>query len=228
MVKSKKMSKTSIAVIVLALLLVLSLVMGMTGAWFTAKTDNGEGISIQFGVISMDAEGSEVAFKRGNAALAPDEDYLMPGDKVNVELSVENTGYEAVYYAVNLEINGTAADVDPHWYVVVSGELVELTTSNIQTLDAEDTLEIDASILLDGDLVYGNEYQDTTVTVAYEVRFLQTTNLDATDDAAKIVAILTGDSTNDYDYTGAWIEEDDLLPGVGTEVIPVGPVTPGE
>ena len=37
MVKSKKMSKTGIAVIVLAILLVLSMVMGLTGAWFTDK-----------------------------------------------------------------------------------------------------------------------------------------------------------------------------------------------
>ena len=35
MVKSKKMSKTSIAVIVLAIMLVLSLVLGLTGAWYT-------------------------------------------------------------------------------------------------------------------------------------------------------------------------------------------------
>ena len=35
MVNSKKMSKSSIAVIVLSILLVLSLILGFTGAWFT-------------------------------------------------------------------------------------------------------------------------------------------------------------------------------------------------
>ena len=37
MVKSKKMSKGSLAIIILAVLLVLSMVLGLTGAWFTDK-----------------------------------------------------------------------------------------------------------------------------------------------------------------------------------------------
>jgi hypothetical protein len=39
MVKSKKMSKGSLAVIILAVLLVLSMILGLTGAWFTDKAN---------------------------------------------------------------------------------------------------------------------------------------------------------------------------------------------
>ena len=80
MVKSKKMSKTSIAVIVLALLLVLSLVMGMTGAWFTDYKTGSQPQSINFGNIDIDAEVTEIA--AGNWAFA------LPGDTASLAGSV--------------------------------------------------------------------------------------------------------------------------------------------
>jgi len=53
MVKSKKMSKTSIAVIVLAILLVLSLCLGITGAWFTdQETAGSNSINMKFGTVN--------------------------------------------------------------------------------------------------------------------------------------------------------------------------------
>ena len=54
MVKEKKLTKSSIAIIVLALLLVASLIMGMTGAWFTDKADGQTSRTLTFGQIDVD------------------------------------------------------------------------------------------------------------------------------------------------------------------------------
>ena len=78
MVKSKKMSKTSIAVIVLALLLVLSMIMGLTGAWFT-KSHSAETAgagSITFGNIAT----ASVSLSETAGVYAVDEDHVLPGD----------------------------------------------------------------------------------------------------------------------------------------------------
>ena len=54
MVKSKKMSKGSLAVIILAVLLVLSMVLGLTGAWFTSKGEDKTGTGTNtFGKVSI-------------------------------------------------------------------------------------------------------------------------------------------------------------------------------
>ena len=57
MVKSKKMSKGSLAVIILAVLLVLSMVLGLTGAWFTSKVNDKTGNDEKtFGVVNIGAD----------------------------------------------------------------------------------------------------------------------------------------------------------------------------
>ena len=53
MVKSKKMSKGSLAVIILAVLLVLSMVLGLTGAWFTSKDEKNGTTDVAFTVLDV-------------------------------------------------------------------------------------------------------------------------------------------------------------------------------
>ena len=76
------MSKTSIAVIVLALLLVLSLVMGMTGAWFTAQKNDSANNAISFGKVGINA----------TETLASTTADFLPGDQVGYELEVDPAG----------------------------------------------------------------------------------------------------------------------------------------
>ena len=92
MVKSKKMSKTSIAVIILALLLVLSMVLGLTGAWFTRSdsgTDTGNQTELRFGTVGpinisvgsttwSDINGESPTQLDGETART----LFMPGDKL--------------------------------------------------------------------------------------------------------------------------------------------------
>ena len=53
MVKNKKLSKSSVAIIVLALLLIASLVMGMTGAWFTDSHKITNDTQLTFGEVKV-------------------------------------------------------------------------------------------------------------------------------------------------------------------------------
>ena len=104
MVKSKKMSKTSIAVIVLSLLLVLSMVLSLTGAWFTNTdnaSDSGQGANVVFGtfgdvsIVLTNAEWNEHV--DGAEELTPvntaSRTYYMPGDEV------KSTGLQIAYNA---------------------------------------------------------------------------------------------------------------------------------
>ena len=119
MVKSKKMSKTSIAVIILALLLVLSMVLGLTGAWFTQsdKTDSTLSNELKFGVIgSVTVEATDIVHERWDATLNNGEgdwaditeesgSVVMPGDKVTaggliITHDDTNVTEEEVYFLI--------------------------------------------------------------------------------------------------------------------------------
>jgi flagellar basal body-associated protein FliL len=106
MVKSKKMSKSSIAIIVLALLLVLSMVMGLTGAWFTDKAghDNGAGASLYFGTVDIDLTNTPAGVwtKQGIQQGATVEE-LVPGSEYVITLKFENVGTEDVFFNVSKE-----------------------------------------------------------------------------------------------------------------------------
>ena len=93
MVNSKKMSKSSVAVIVLAILLVISMILGLTGAWFAAKGEAIEGsdgsLNIRDGwmTVSVEAAGTSTLYatRAGEGEEAIPNTEVMPGDWVYVE-----------------------------------------------------------------------------------------------------------------------------------------------
>ena len=87
MVNSKKMSKSSIAVIVLSIFLVLSLILGFTGAWFTDKKEGGTE-TVTMGTIDISTSDAKVAVSK-------DVELNMPGDKITIAGQVKNTGEKA-------------------------------------------------------------------------------------------------------------------------------------
>jgi hypothetical protein len=125
MVKQKKMSKTSIAVIVLALLLVLSLIMGMTGAWFTSKYDS-QGAAqdnIGFGKVLIKGAGEaeiKVNTYEGNVGLMVDGDTIEVSDNITVtNESTVKTLYivdKAFTVTVNAGAGFDAADL-ARWFL---------------------------------------------------------------------------------------------------------------
>ena len=170
MVKNKKMSKTSIAVIVLALLLVFSLVMGMTGAWFTDKADNSSsGVELTFGTVVLDVDtddfGDVTRVSNTAGAVAGD---LMPGDTVSYALTVDGaSGCEDFWFAVVINTEGAAADME-------SG-LNDLTTADVKSWTGS-AVAVSGSLLLTG-ATYGNAYQGQTLTLTYTVVAVQKANV---------------------------------------------------
>ena len=117
MVKSKKMSKTSIAVIILSLLLVLSMVLSLTGAWFTAGNkaiDPGQGSNVHFGTFgNVTVTLSAAEWKEHNQTTGALQnvdtsarDYYMPGDLVTstgVKFEYEGGSEGKVYYLIGMQ-----------------------------------------------------------------------------------------------------------------------------
>ena len=90
MVKSKKMSKTGIAVIVMAILLVLSMIMGLTGAWYTAESNAAGQQSTNIVLrdrwlsLTLSAANGAVQTYRKDKTTSVDPDEVMPGDYIKI------------------------------------------------------------------------------------------------------------------------------------------------
>ena len=101
------MSKGSLAVIILAVLLVLSMVLGLTGAWFTDKangkdeTNNGTFGTVTITQSSADGDWGSVWAKKSTGAV---EGKILPGSKLTVKGGTVTLGSECVksYVLINL------------------------------------------------------------------------------------------------------------------------------
>ena len=101
MVKSKKLSRGSLAVLLLALLLALSMVVGMTGAWFTDKSAGTDNDVLQFGTVALSADVTpNFVYTQANILKTVDGDsFSIDGGTVN------NVSDVAVYYAYRYELD---------------------------------------------------------------------------------------------------------------------------
>ena len=140
MVKNKKLSKSSVAIIVLALLLIASLVMGMTGAWFTSQKETGNNETLKFGVIKVTPSGGAI-----EAAQEVDLDAFLPGDALNVGAATIANNDEDAYvlyryqlvleYALDADEDGS---FEGETYVPLSISDLKVSTAN----DADAWLEL--------------------------------------------------------------------------------------
>ena len=186
MVKSKKMSKTSIAVIVLAILLVLSMVMGLTGAWFTAKQADTTGKTLNFGEVAL---GTTVVTDFGTVshrAGSTDTTYesgvdIMPGDTVHYDLKVvKGDSSEDFYYIVIINVvsvDGTLT-LDSGYGVGSAAAVVYNTLNNNGTKAENKDGTVAGSFELDGDY-YNDDWQGKSIKITWEVRAIQMANLTA-------------------------------------------------
>ncbi|MGN1213100.1 MAG: hypothetical protein ACI4TZ_03560 [Christensenellales bacterium] len=113
MVNSKKMSKSSIAVIVLSILLVLSMILGLTGAWFTASTDGIDGSANgNFGTV--DIAQSEDAYKAtwSQTSTGTVEGKLLPGSKLTLSGGTVTAAAGTVKSYVMIKITDLVVKID--------------------------------------------------------------------------------------------------------------------
>ena len=96
----------------MALMLALSMVVGMTGAWFTDSEAGSDNVSKNFGTINLAAVTDTYTTTRTVANSDASED-LMPGDTVAVTFAVQKSAAtdEDMYYAFKLVVGGAGAAV---------------------------------------------------------------------------------------------------------------------
>ena len=173
----KKMNKSTVAIVVLALLLIVSLVLTATGAWFTDKADQDAKSNLTFGKVDIEMTSSDYAAKTKTAAV--DGYDIMPGDVIGGTVDVNNK-FEAVYVKFtvtatdelhtdtaltlkNVKLGATAltADADGSYY----GAIAKETASTVFTFDVELT-----------GTAYGNEYQGQKLSFKVSVSAIQQAN----------------------------------------------------
>lgn len=175
MVKSKN-KKSVIALVVMAFLLVASICLAATGAWFTSQIAGAKD-EVNFGEITVTlGEGSLAkVVDHGATELTGN---VMPGDDVSAKIIVTNAKDEC-WYAVKLTVTveGKADASFDGWYVLKDNVVVEASAENMQKL-GKTSVTLDKSFTLDG-TVYGDDFENKALSVAYEVRAMQAKNVTA-------------------------------------------------
>ena len=97
----KKMNKSTVAIVVLALLLVLSLVLTATGAWFTDKDSVKQDSNLQFGKVAISLDGTTNAGNWTNLGTA--EGNVMPGSSYTGTITLTNDGDEDVWVRIGTQ-----------------------------------------------------------------------------------------------------------------------------
>lgn len=208
MVKSKKMSKSTVAIVLLSLLLVLSLILTATGAWFTAKdSDKATGGTLTFGKIgSVEVTASgNLSHKDINGNDASSRE-LMPGDKVEagtITLTYTKTedATEDVWYLI--KFNGkyytlnAAGDALNETEATTAGEFTATTTISFTAAVAEvNGKKLDGTVSGSGsidenDVATLTNRQIVIADAEYSLAIIQKTNLSA-DDAFTQLKIILG------------------------------------
>lgn len=165
MVNSKKMNKSTVAVVVLALLLVLSLILSATGAWFTDK-ETGSEITKDFGVVNMKVTATDFGkVTRVSNDAGEVSGKIMPGDTIGYNLTVEKAeGSEEFWFAVLVTVSG-----------LESGDITTTISEENVKDSATDSL-VEGSVVLTGES-YGNTYQGKQIKLSYTVVAVQKANV---------------------------------------------------
>lgn len=138
MVNSKKMSKSSIAVIVLSILLVLSLILGFTGAWFTDSAKSGDkNADIDWGTVKVqyneNTEGTGKWLSKDSAEVTT----VLPGDRYALKGTIKFEGADSDMYMLVKVITPNAGALSE--YVKVSAlTITGLTAYTEEGLTVED------------------------------------------------------------------------------------------
>lgn len=154
MVNSKKNTKSIIALVVLSLLLIASICLAATGAWFTDKVGDETG-SVNFGKINIDYT---TPYK-----FTQDGTTVMPGDTLHFEGVVTNQEDEA-WVAVQISLTGvkTPVNIDKVVKLAKNGTINLSTELGDIELKGED---------------YDNMYQGKQVAVTVKVCAVQAKNV---------------------------------------------------
>ena len=163
MVKSKKLSRGSLAVLLLALVLACSMVIGMTGAYFTHSAGTTTNVSsFKYGDVTVAiTAGAVLHFDAGygdshnpatyNSGASIDRPEVVPGDWLVATVTIRNAGnasYDVdAYYGIK---------VGSKLYKIVDNALVEYAANgNADTLLKEESKVAYLETPIETTVVYG-------------------------------------------------------------------------
>ena len=143
MVKTNK--KSLVALVVMAFLLVASIVMAATGAWFTASDNASGSEDIQFGKVAIDVAEWDDTDGWSNLGLTDGAENLhaMPGSIYTGKFVISNAGDEDVYYkvtAISVKVSYEGADVTNvlSSYITIDGDDTSAAPVLLKVSDTKD------------------------------------------------------------------------------------------
>jgi len=198
MVNSKKNSKSLIALVVMAFLLVASIVLAATGAWFTGNASKSTD-DFGFGKIAISIPTLEVSPVRtlDGSGDTITLDTIMPGDQLDISGSIKNlnqkayVAYKATIVITLADAGATAAAADlgdsfTGWTVTVDGNKYTAVKYGFAEKAKEETVDLNSAL----DVTFAEEIGDklelatgTINVTAGAVQHANYTPAGATDDA---------------------------------------------
>ena len=202
MVKTKS-KKSVIALVVMAILLVLSMAMTITGAWFSdqAKTEQHP---LEFGTVDITSVSEDLVV--GNTI--DTTTYLMPGSTLTGDLTVVYGGNTAAHIRYRVVLEGAGAE-----YVTSADETDTTDDREWQYFSCAAGATTTKAIALSVKTSVGNAAQGLPVTVVIEVEAIQQANTD--DDAEEAFKLVLG--ADNYENEGVVVPDLDVETSAGDE-----------
>ena len=124
--KSKKMSKSTFAVILMAIAMIAMLAFGGTYALFTANAAAATSSEVTTGTVKLDAGATAtLAVTYATEPGADDAELLLPGDTVTLTTNIANNSTVKVYVFAKINIDDTIGlftDYTPDGWTALEGE----------------------------------------------------------------------------------------------------------
>lgn len=132
MVNSKKIGKSTVAVILLSILLTLSLILTATGAWFTNSKDSTAGDTVKFGKVEITSATATVTVESATKYL--------PGDTISGSVTFANGSDVDIYYIYDVTAKAYEDDTKSK---ELGSKLLTITSTSSSTSATE--LKVGAS-----------------------------------------------------------------------------------
>ena len=174
-----KNKKSLVALVVMAFMLVASITMAATGAWFTADATAINGTPLNFGKIALSGEAGTVT---AATQKTPTTDLLMPDDKLTITFSATNAE-EAAYWIADVDVTIAGTTGTPNTDAITglkgtygaTGKVTEAATV-AKGGNISGTIELELT-----GASYSNDFQGATITVTVTLKVVQQENLTATE-----------------------------------------------
>jgi len=178
MVKTNS-KKSVIALVVMAILLVLSMAMTITGAWFTDDTSKDSG-NLTFGTVVL-GEISSVGTAITND-ITSETALLMPGSEVTATVPVLYTGTAKAWIRFKLtvsKVGDTGADASSLLVAAAMSDAYEVAEDGyvyVKAMVEANQEAVDHTVTYNIDTATGNTYQGAVVKISVVVEAIQAAN----------------------------------------------------